>query len=544
MRALLDDVTVGDDGDLVGIFDGGETVSDHDGGSALAELVQCLLDHDLGGVVKRTGRLVQNEDRRVLEEHTRDAKTLFLTARQTHAALADDSIVALLHRHDVIMDVGALGGFDDLVLGSVESAIEDVVTDAGVKEVDVLLYDADIAAKRLQRDVVDVLAVDQKNSRLHVVKMRDQMADGGLSAAAGTDQSQSLALLDLEIDVFEDVAVIAIGVGHVAEFDLTPHAFHVNRALCVLLGLDIHHFYESLKACRTALELLHKADQRVDGIQEDIDGNDESRVVGKGDLAVVKEQTACDQNHHVENIGDKGGGGMELPHCLVCLALCLLDLLVADLKFFGFLCCICKRLGHANARNTAFHRRVDDRRGLAALAERTLHTVAREDRDHDEKRYAGENNEREPEVDRGEVGKRNDDRDAADDDIFGAVVRKLDNVKEIVCQPRHDLSRFVLVIEAEGELFEVVEHIAAHLRLHPHAHHMSLILDKVVEHHAHEIEQKESQTEDDDHAVVAVGDEVVEHGARDHRIDHADQSHGQRGKHIHCKQLFMRLVIA
>ena len=90
----------------------------------------------------------------------------------------------------------------------------------------------------------------------------------------------------------------------------------------------------------------------------------------------------------------------------------------------------------------------------------------------------------------------------------------------------------------------MVEHIATHLRLHPHAHHVSLVLDEVVEQHTHEIEQKEPNSKDDDHAVLTVGNEIVEHRARHHGVDHADERHDQRCEHIQRKQLFVWLVVA
>ena len=53
VSALLRDLSLGDNGDLVGVFDGGETMCDDQRGAAAAELVQRLLNEDLGGVVKR-----------------------------------------------------------------------------------------------------------------------------------------------------------------------------------------------------------------------------------------------------------------------------------------------------------------------------------------------------------------------------------------------------------------------------------------------------------------------------------------------------------
>lgn len=62
MGALLDDVTVVEDDDLVGITDGTQTVGDDEGGAPLHEGVHATLHHLLGTGVDTGGRLVENED--------------------------------------------------------------------------------------------------------------------------------------------------------------------------------------------------------------------------------------------------------------------------------------------------------------------------------------------------------------------------------------------------------------------------------------------------------------------------------------------------
>ena len=56
------------------------------------QLRQRLLDRPLGLGVERRGRLVEDQDRRVLQEHAGDGQALLLPARELHAALADDRV--------------------------------------------------------------------------------------------------------------------------------------------------------------------------------------------------------------------------------------------------------------------------------------------------------------------------------------------------------------------------------------------------------------------------------------------------------------------
>ena len=59
------------------------------------DAVERLLDRLLGAAVERAGRLVQDQDRRVLEQGAGDRDALLLAARQLEPALADHRLIAL-----------------------------------------------------------------------------------------------------------------------------------------------------------------------------------------------------------------------------------------------------------------------------------------------------------------------------------------------------------------------------------------------------------------------------------------------------------------
>ena len=84
----------------------------HQGGASLAQLVQGLLDENFRGVVQSGGSFIQNQDGGILQKYPGDAKPLLLAAGEPHTTLTDHGVVAMLHGHDVIVDVGTLGGFD------------------------------------------------------------------------------------------------------------------------------------------------------------------------------------------------------------------------------------------------------------------------------------------------------------------------------------------------------------------------------------------------------------------------------------------------
>ena len=68
MGAAFGDAALVEDEDLVGVDDGRQAVGDDDGRAAGGDVAQGLLDRRLGAAVERAGRLVEDQDRRVLEQ--------------------------------------------------------------------------------------------------------------------------------------------------------------------------------------------------------------------------------------------------------------------------------------------------------------------------------------------------------------------------------------------------------------------------------------------------------------------------------------------
>src|SRR5712691_3381500 len=81
MAAALDDAAAVEHDDLVGVDDGRQPVGDHHGGAAAAHLFQRALDLLLGARVERAGRLIEQQDLRVLEDRAGDRHPLLLAAR-------------------------------------------------------------------------------------------------------------------------------------------------------------------------------------------------------------------------------------------------------------------------------------------------------------------------------------------------------------------------------------------------------------------------------------------------------------------------------
>ena len=82
------------------------------------DVVERLLDRRLGAAVERAGRLVEDQDRRVLEQGAGDGDALLLAAGELEAALADHRLVAVGQLHDEGVDRRAPRGGLDLRLAA------------------------------------------------------------------------------------------------------------------------------------------------------------------------------------------------------------------------------------------------------------------------------------------------------------------------------------------------------------------------------------------------------------------------------------------
>jgi hypothetical protein len=78
--ATLDDAAVVDDADEVGAADGREAVRDDDGGAVGEGGIERRLDRGLVLDVEAAGGLVEDDDRRVLQQQASDGEALLLAS--------------------------------------------------------------------------------------------------------------------------------------------------------------------------------------------------------------------------------------------------------------------------------------------------------------------------------------------------------------------------------------------------------------------------------------------------------------------------------
>ena len=172
--------------------------------------------------IERAGRLVQQQDRRVLQERPGNRHALFLPARKLQSAFAHFGIEALRQHLDERQDRCTRRCRAHFFLARAFAAISDVVADGVVEQHAVLRDDADGAAQGLLGDGGDILPVDQDAPGPRIVEAEQQPGDGGLARARRADDGGAGSGGDFEAEAVQDLPVAVIAEADVVEHHAGP----------------------------------------------------------------------------------------------------------------------------------------------------------------------------------------------------------------------------------------------------------------------------------------------------------------------------------
>ena len=143
----------------------------------------------------------------------------------------------------------------------------------------------------------------------HIVEAGDEVAQGGLAAAGGADQSQPLACLDVQTDMVEHlVVVVRVLKADIVKADGTGAGLQGPGIGGIVDGHGgVHDLCKALNAGHAALELLGKLDDAADGGDEGGDIEHVSHQVTGGDLAVDQRQAARQNDHQIHQAVEQAG---------------------------------------------------------------------------------------------------------------------------------------------------------------------------------------------------------------------------------------------
>ena len=257
MGALLDDVAVAHDEDDICVADGRETVGDDEARAALHQGIECLLNPDLGTGIDRGGRLVENEHRRKREHDARDTEQLLLSLREIAAILRDHCVISLRQTADKAVCMCFFSCPNDLLIRSIFTAHPDVVADRAASQPCILQYHTKCTPKRLALHIPDIRTSDADRSGIDIIKAHQQIDQRRLSTARRPDDCYHLALLYVQIKIFDQLFLRCIGECHMLQADMSHILCRKRlRRICIRnLRLLVNQLEHPTCACDCILKL-------------------------------------------------------------------------------------------------------------------------------------------------------------------------------------------------------------------------------------------------------------------------------------------------
>ena len=208
---LLDDAAAVEHDEPVHAADCRQPMRDGDDRAPFHQFGELFLDRRLDLGIERRCRLVEDQDRRVLQDHPGERDALPLAARQFDAALADMRIergapVPIFEPFDEFERVGPARRVNDLGLARLGPAVADIVADRAMQQRGVLRDHADLRAQALLRQSGDVAPVDQDATAFRPVKPEQQMHECRFAGARAPNEPNPLARRDVELQFSQHAA--------------------------------------------------------------------------------------------------------------------------------------------------------------------------------------------------------------------------------------------------------------------------------------------------------------------------------------------------
>ncbi|SIA90405.1 Uncharacterised protein [Mycobacteroides abscessus subsp. abscessus] len=167
------------------------------------------------------GGLVQDHDRRVLQEGAGDRDALGLSAGHGQASGTHAGIEATRQGIDELAQVGGAQGLDELVVRGRGGGQEQVVAQRAGEQVGALLDDRSLGAHPRQGRAGQVDAVEAHATSRRAQEALQQRRDRGLASARGASERDVLTLGEGQVRALQDRGVLGVGEGDTAEPDLT-----------------------------------------------------------------------------------------------------------------------------------------------------------------------------------------------------------------------------------------------------------------------------------------------------------------------------------
>ena len=201
MITALDDLSVLQNHDGVGVPHCGKTVGDHESGPLCHQRIHALLDMLFRSRIDGARRLIEDQDRRSGHCRPRDITKLSLDLTQVRAIALQNRVIALWKTHDKGMGRCHLRRLNNFLVGGIKPSVPDIFHNRSRKQMRILKHHGNVAAQVVPLNMADINAVDGDGPALDIVEAVDEVRDRRLSGSRGTHEGDLLSRPRVEADI-------------------------------------------------------------------------------------------------------------------------------------------------------------------------------------------------------------------------------------------------------------------------------------------------------------------------------------------------------
>ena len=197
--------------------------------AALHQAIHGFEDHGFGLHVDRARRLVEDQERRVLQECARQRDPLALATGELNPALSDRRRIAARQARDEVVRARRLRRPHDVEVACSRAPVSDVLPDTGRKQHGLLEDDGELVPQVGEAVVAQVHAVEEDGAGRRVVEAGQETHEGRLPGSSRPHDRDARAGRHCERDVVQYRTVRIVGEEHVLEFHRASGAHEGSR---------------------------------------------------------------------------------------------------------------------------------------------------------------------------------------------------------------------------------------------------------------------------------------------------------------------------
>jgi hypothetical protein len=377
-----------------------------------------------------------------------------------------------------------------------------------------------------------------------LVEAGQERGDGRLARARRTDEGDGLPRANVEVDPGQDRLARAIPEADILVADVAAQPGDGRRAARVD---DVRLGVEQLRVAAEAgdplrVDLQHGVDL-LHRPEEDADEEEEADEAPLAQL-VVQHQIGPGDHHdelrdaHAE-VAERHAGG----HQAVGLQLRLPVARVVAGEEAALVVLVGEGLHHPHAADILLDAGVELADPPEERAPGAGHAAAIADGDPARDRQNRAGDQRQGWVDpdhQREGAKEGHDRD---EEVFRAMMGDLADLLQVLRHPRHQMPRLLIVVEAEGELLQMVEAAAAHLGLDVDAELVAPVVDDDHQGRIEEVDAEQRGGSNEDKPPVLPRQEAIDEEPDRHREAELEQAGEDRTGEIEREEPAMGPVV-